>query len=124
MTDLAKLQFIAQQLEQLKTSSPLKHEDLDQWYEQAHKFTQDLATTAPEFVLTAFVWRYLSDADMRLKSPEYRVKQDEGITEIISELKSGTIPVEHERSISIQVVIAVVSIIVAALYFVWKWITA
>lgn len=124
MTDLVKLQFIAQQLEQLKTSSPLKHEDLDQWYEQAHRFTQDLATTAPEFVPTAFVWRYLSDADIRLKFPEYRAKQDEGITEIISELKSGIIPVEDEKFIPLPVAVAVVSIIAAALYFAWKWITA
>lgn len=59
---------------------------------EAHRFSEELRSKYPGVGVPAQVWHYLHDADIRVKEPEYRLAQDDMLTDIIVGLERGEIP--------------------------------
>jgi hypothetical protein len=72
---------------------PTTKDELKQWYDLAQNFI-DLhlkATGAPHFL-----WHYLSDADIRIKSEEYAEMQNQRIKLVLEYLERGEMPSDED----------------------------
>lgn len=100
MADTTQLRGIARELRRLQQSSPTRRDDLDDWYEDARRFTHWEHATFPDVRLPALVMFYLHDADLRLEDPEYRQSQDKALDELIASLERGVVPQSRGGSIA------------------------
>ena len=92
MSELVKLRQIATRLRELQQLSPTTSDDLEAWYAEAHRFSEELRSKYSGVGVPAQVWHYLNDADIRVKEPEYRLAQDGMLTDIIVSLERGEVP--------------------------------
>ena len=83
---------LALALTELVKFVPTNQDQLSNWYDKAHVLGESgLMIDAPHFV-----WHYLSDADIRMKEPEYAEMQNRRINELIDYLNRGVMPSEGE----------------------------
>ena len=87
-----QLERLAEALTSLLDLVPETRDDLQHWYDEAQLILEspDLLKGAPHFL-----WHYLSDADIRMKSPEYAEMQNRRINLLIERLKEGVMP--HDK---------------------------
>jgi len=81
---------VAEHLQQLRASQPASQEELLAWYQRARQFT-DLLKSDSDLCnrIPGAVWRYLSDADIRMKDAEVRVAQESTMDRFQSGLRRG-----------------------------------
>lgn len=103
--DSFQLQEIARKLRRLYETSPKNVEALAEWNANARKFSEEVTIPLP-----AEVSHYLHDADIRIKDPAYRKRQDEMIAHIISSLDGGRIPPSRyvKLSVSLRLLCAII----------------
>ena len=92
MSELVKLKQLATRLRELQRFSPTTNDGLEAWYAEAHRFSEELRSNYSGVGVPAQVWHYLHDADIRVKEPEYRLAQDDMLTDIIVSLERGEVP--------------------------------
>lgn len=84
MSNKTKLKNLLENL----VSRPIKTKgDLSAWYKSAY----EIETFAEEFgiELPEVIWHYLSDADIRLKDPDYGTHQTESVHIFIQEISES-----------------------------------
>jgi hypothetical protein len=92
MSDPSELMDIARDLRRLQKSSPNSRDELDAWYLDARRFVEKLGDAHPDVSLPQQVWRFLHDADIRVKDQSYALQQNEALSEVIASLEAGFIP--------------------------------
>ena len=63
--------------------------DLPAWYAEAQSIIESLSPEAPA---PEVFWHWLSDADIRLRDPEYAKMQNEQMERLVADLERGRLP--------------------------------
>ena len=93
MPSSSEIQEVGRRLRKLSDSPPSDGSSLEQWTRDAQEIQRHLASDPRlSAAIPHFVWRYLSDADIRLRDFEYRISQQSTMEEILVSLEAGVIP--------------------------------
>lgn len=95
MVHATELQQLGRHLRRLADLPLTNSAELDAWYDEANKLRNVIvANVELSNAIPHFVWHYLSDADIRLKEPEYARRQDEVLFEFAKILERGQRPMD------------------------------
>lgn len=111
---------IAKALKRLRESSPDRREDLERWNADARRFTRWQHERFAEIALPPAVMFYLHDADLRVKNPEYRKRQEDVLDEVLAELERGVVPRSTGHSVGIRPGWLIAGLIALALLLYWR----
>jgi hypothetical protein len=93
MEKAARVLSFAIALEALVLFVPKDKSEVKEWARRARVFEKEHLSNgglSPE--VPHFLWHYLADADIRLKSPQYAAVQNRLISRLLDCLKQGEIP--------------------------------
>jgi hypothetical protein len=84
---------LAEAVTELVKFVPTTKDELTEWYDRAQVIMDDgdMMTNAPHFL-----WHYFSDADIRMKEPDYAEIQNERVNNLIKYLNRGVSPSDDE----------------------------
>jgi hypothetical protein len=88
-----QIKRLAEAVTKLVNFVPETRDDLDNWYDQAQCILED-----PELLRGAphFLWHYLADSDIRMKSKAYAEMQNRRIELVLKHLKRGVMPSDED----------------------------
>jgi hypothetical protein len=98
MTDQnLQIKKFAEALTRLVEFVPTSNDELKQWYEESWQFKAEHLKGGEDFLkVPHFLWHYLSDADIRMKSEAYAKMQNHRINLLLEYLKRGVLPSDKD----------------------------
>ncbi|MFL6375048.1 MAG: hypothetical protein ACJ73D_10300 [Pyrinomonadaceae bacterium] len=99
MDDLAKRTTeFGEALQRLALFVPVSKEEMGRWYEEAEILKRDYLYGSNGLApyLSFFIWHYLADADIRMKSTDYAAVQQDRVSQLITNLKQGVLPSDED----------------------------
>jgi hypothetical protein len=90
---------LADELERLLASEPVKKEQLERWHNDAANVVAFIQTNESLKEVPHFLWHYFSDADIRLEGGEYATIQRERLQLVIKRLRMGSMPTDSDTEL-------------------------
>jgi hypothetical protein len=86
------LKLLAQDLRRLVEMEVVDRDTLSVWYKEARRVQEKIKTADASLShVPHLVWHYLTDADIRLKDPEYARMQNESLSRILAAMERGVL---------------------------------
>ncbi len=96
------LRALASDLRHLRERSSIEAADLDGWHREVRIVVERWRRDLPGVPIAPEIWRYLHDADIRLRDPDYRGTQEALLDVIIADLERGVLPSSDSISIPLR----------------------
>ena len=95
-----QIKRLAEALTRLADFVPASKADLNQWYDQAQQIKDDHLKGGEDYLeVPHFLWHYLSDADIRMKSEVYAEMQNRQLNTLLEHLKRGVLPTDEDLGV-------------------------